>query len=248
MPAWLKFNSVSFIMVTRTYHDLLDRDDEISSYLLGFWMADGNIHLSWSTKRARRQKEWRIYNTDLQVMSMISSWFGKGLKARAETEQRKVYYSLSVKSDRLFDACYDVTRSTSKSDKPINLPYVRPALRNHFVRGFFDGDGSISVKHYANRHGKEADALQTSFTAGLATGDFLEQLRDMIRSHIPVGLKKINIGKSSQKLTFNQYDSMLLCEWMYDGATVFMERKKALWEMCDRVRLAGSKKFFSNKV
>jgi len=41
---------------------------------------------------------------------------------------------------------------------------------------------------------------------------------------------------------------MLLCEWIYKDATIFMERKKAIWDSCDKERLARSKKWFSNKV
>jgi len=120
-------------------------------------------------------------------------------------------------------------------------------LFHHFVRGYFDGDGSIHIKHYKTRHGKTIDALATSFTAGLETGLFLEELRDAIRKIIPVGYKKIAEG-AGRKLIFNQYDSMLLCEWMYQDATIFMKRKKAVWDSCNKERLARSKKYFSNKV
>jgi len=53
---------------------------------------------------------------------------------------------------------------------------------------------------------------------------------------------------TGRRLIFNQYDSMLLCEWIYKDATIFMERKKAIWDSCDKERLARSKKWFSNKV
>jgi hypothetical protein len=41
---------------------------------------------------------------------------------------------------------------------------------------------------------------------------------------------------------------MLLCEWMYKDATIFMERKKKIWDDFDKEKLRNSIKYFSNKV
>ena len=56
-----------------------------------------------------------------------------------------------------------------------------------------------------------------------------------------------SIGSAS-KLTYGQYDTMLLCEWMYKDATIFMERKKKIWDDFDKDKLKNSVKYFSNKV
>jgi hypothetical protein len=90
-------------------------------------------------------------------------------------------------------------------------------------------------------------AIQSSFTAGLQTS-YLGRLRDKLRATIGTGMKKITIGKENQKLTFNQYDTMLLCQWMYKNATIFMCRKKAVWDSADADKIKQSTKFFSNKV
>ncbi|KKK55103.1 hypothetical protein LCGC14_3077940, partial [marine sediment metagenome] len=227
----------------RTYHDLLDHGNETSAYLFGLWLADGNIFLSTSRGGRRVQKSFAIINTDVQLMRMIGKLFGKKPCQRWDgNPKHKPCFTLKVKSDRLFDVCYSHTGSTPKSDQSLSVPDISKELFHHFVRGFFDGDGSIGFKRYRNRHGKPVSALTTSFSAGLATGDFLERLRDRIRLHTPVGLKKVNTGKTSRKLVFNQYDSMLLCEWMYRNATLFMARKKAVWDSADKERLTKSRK------
>lgn len=221
----------------RTYHTILDRNDEISAYILGLWMADGNIFLSWSKGRVRKQKVFCITNTDKQIMDRLGELFGKRPTVRPGKGMDKDCYALRVKSDRLFDVCYAITRSTSKSDKSVNLPDLPTDLIRHFVRGFFDGDGSINFKTYQNRHGKRTSALQTSFTAGLMTGDFLLRLRNLIMSQVSVNSKKVHVGKTNKKLIFNQYDSMLLCQWMYEGASIFMERKHRVWASSDVDRI-----------
>lgn len=244
----VQFNYNMKFKKNRTFHDLLDMNDEFSHYLLGFWMADGNIFISTSKGRKTPQKAFAVSNTDLQIMTDIGLKFGKEPKPiKPNTRSKQQCYVIKVKSDRLFDKCYEITQSTSKSDKSVAIPDLKPEAFRHFVRGFFDGDGSIYIKHYKNKHNKMTSELGTSFTAGKDTGSFLERLRDQIRKRIPVGLKKIYTGKS-QKLIFCQYDSMLLCEWMYQDATIFMKRKKDIWDSTDKERLKRSKKYFSNKV
>jgi hypothetical protein len=41
---------------------------------------------------------------------------------------------------------------------------------------------------------------------------------------------------------------MLLCEWMYKDASIFMKRKKIIWDNFDKNKLINSRKYFSNKV
>lgn len=180
-------------------------------------------------------------------MFALGKLFGKKPRARMAENATKPCYNFKVKSDRLFDRCYELVGGTSKSDKSVPLPDIDPALFQHFVRGFFDGDGSIFVKHYKNRHGTATSELGMSFTAGKDTGDFLERLRDAIRVHVAVGCRKVS-GKKNRKLPFAQYDTMLLCKWMYEGATIFMQRKKRIWDLADKERLERSAKWFSNKV
>lgn len=231
----------------RTIHDLFDIENEISSYILGFWLADGNIFLSHTKSRPRKQKAFALYNTDRDLMYEIGSIFGKVPRVRKRNDKNKDCYNIKIKSDKLFDFCYNITNSTSKSDKYIKIPVLKKENQSHFIRGLFDGDGSINIKSYKTRHGKVVNALQSSFAAGKDTGKFLEDVRDMIRNHVPVGLKKI-CGKENRALIFNQYDTMLLCDWMYKDATIYMKRKREIFDSFDRERLLRSQKFFSNKV
>ena len=227
----------------RDYHSILEREDETSAYLLGFWYADGCIFKSWSNGRKNFQGSVHFSGKDFEHMTMIARFFGK--------EPRPIKgcncFQVKVKSDKIFHHCYNLIGSTSKSNKAISVPRVQPHNFHHFVRGFFDGDGSIYVKRYNNRHGKQTSELGTSFTSGVGSAQFLEELKKAIRNHIPVGDKKIAVGSNS-KLIFGQYDSMLLCDWMYSNAIFYMRRKKNIWDSADKNRLLKSQKYFSNKV
>lgn len=234
----------------KVYHNLFDQWTEQSAYILGFWYADGN--LTFHKKGKSVFKRWCLTNTDKQIMTNLSEILGKSLTVEINKSERskghnwKPCYRIRIYSDKLFDFCYDIIKTTRKSYQN-NLPVVPNEYFHHFVRGYFDGDGSIYYKHYFSRHRKVIANLNTTFTAGLDCRPLLESLRDRIRQFLPLG-KKMIYGKTARKLIFAQYDSALLCEWMYKNATIYMQRKKDIWDKADKQRLLNSKKYFSNKV
>jgi len=242
-------------------HTLFDKWNETSAYILGFWLADGNIALDRKRPTDKHYfKKFSICNTDRQTIYMIGKILGlTPRKRKRQKPHYKLQYVIQIISDQLFDFCYAITKATNKSHNVLHIPNIPRNVFHHFVRGFFDGDGSIFYKHYRNRHGNLAQELGTSFTAGCDTGNFLTELKNGIRHFITVGDKQIckskgiykgNFanGKGNLKLSFGQYDSALLCEWMYRDATLYMRRKKRIWDSADKERLLNSKKFFSNKV
>jgi hypothetical protein len=206
---------------------IFDTWTEESAYILGFWFADGSICNESNGKH--RYKRWVIDNTDEQIALGIAEIMDCPINIQAKN-RRKPCFRVRVRSDRLFDHCFSLVGSTKKSHTPLSFPDVPDAHLKHFVRGFFDGDGSIFLKSYVNRLDKPTSELQTSFSAASYTGNYLEELKQQIREQVPVKDKKIVRHRNMHKLTFCQKDSVYLCEWMYGGATIFMHRKHDVWE------------------
>lgn len=233
-------------MVSEIRTDWIRSWTEESSYLLGFWWADGYISFR---KDSRRVNSFRtvfgFVNTDLELMEKIGAIVGRHPKIHTpNSKTRSQCYYINAQSKEVFDWLYSMTRTVRKSSCHTSLPDVPNHLFHHFIRGFFDGDGSIFVKKYENRHGRESRSLCTAFSAGLDTGTFLEDMADRIRAFVPLGVKKVTAG-TSRKLQFNQRDSRLLCEWMYRDATIFMKRKKTVWDSFDKKKAAESEKYLS---
>jgi hypothetical protein len=175
---------------------------------------------------------------------------------KIKKKHHKNIHLVQINSDKIFDFCYSLVGSIDKTHI-ISWPQIPDQFVHHFVRGFFDGDGSIFVKNYKSRHGGAMENLNSSFTASKESWMFLNDLKQYLISKLGVGNKKIVIWKSknrndfgsgNSKLVFNQYDTMLLCEWIYKDATIFMKRKKKIWDSFDKEKLKRSQKFFSNKV
>lgn len=231
-----------------TINTVFNSWNEHSAYLLGFWFADGYITIQPRGKTNR--KIWGLANTNhaglINCIKQFSAKIPNPIKKR-EVHHKQCYH-FRVRSEHMFDFCYNLTKTTRKSDNKLSFPAIPADILHHFVRGYFDGDGSIHNALYKTRHNKIVCNLRTSFTAGNNTGPWLYELRDLLHNTINTGNKKVVIGSNSSKLAFGQYDSYLLCTWMYRDATIFFENKKEIWDNADKTKLIGSSKYFSNKV
>jgi hypothetical protein len=231
-------------------HNFFDKWTEQSAYIFGFWYADGSIYLD--KKENRSYKVFNICNTDKQIIYDISKVIN--ILPSISMKDSKLYkptYYIDVYSNKFFDFCYSLVGTTDKTHST-NLPKVPDLYLHHFIRGYFDGDGSIYIKKYKSRHGNPIFNLSSSFTASKESWVVLNELKNLLMKTIFTGNRKITIQSSelgtSTKLCFGQYDTMLLCEWMYKDATIFMERKKKIWDDFDKDKLKNSVKYFSNKV
>jgi hypothetical protein len=237
-------------------HDFFDKWTEQMAYILGFWYADGCIMISKNKNNA--YKRFYIGNTDKQIMNNISEIIGiKPSTIKPRKHSYKCSYAINVNSNKFFDFCYSLVGTTDKTHST-HFPNIPNKYLNHFVRGYFDGDGSIFIKKYESRHGNPIINLSSSFTASNESWMMLNELKKLLMKTVFTGNKKISMQKFSKgfslelihasKLVFCQYDTMLLCEWMYKDATIFMERKKKIWDDFDKNKLRDSVKYFSNKV
>lgn len=217
-------------------HYLFSTLTEQSAYILGFWLADGHIS-ALRRKNGTTYKRFHLYSKDEQILNDIAAILG----ARVQPVKRGGFH-IQEQSDQLFDFCYEITKSTSKSDKSWEWPSIPNHLWPHLIRGYFDGDGSLYWVQYKNRHKKVTYNLRSSFTAGKDTGDLLERLQRLVMQFIPISKKKISSGKK-KKWTLSQYDTTLLCYWMYTNATISLTRKHQIWDEADKTKLLASPKY-----
>ena len=173
----------------RTCHNLFDRWNEQSAYIIGFWIADG--YITFARRPNRTYKQFGFSNTDEQIITYLCKVFNCNRHKLNTKKPNKKAYLVRVYSDKLFDFCYKLVGTTRKSIAEITLPSLPDEMFHHLIRGFFDGDGSIYWVKMKTRHGKLIKNLKTSFTAGLETGNFLNDLIRKIGEHVPI--KKTNI-------------------------------------------------------
>jgi hypothetical protein len=96
------------------------------------------------------------------------------------------------------------------------VPLIPFEVRHHFVRGYFDGDGSICHTIYKGKR-----RVLISFRG---TQNFLEGVH--LATGLPTGGIYPKTGKGIKALSFCGKLRMLqLAEYLYKDATIYLERK-----------------------
>ncbi|MBI2042067.1 MAG: hypothetical protein HYT20_03585 [Candidatus Nealsonbacteria bacterium] len=194
----------------------LDKWSPKMAYILGFWFADGYM---------RHEKSYRIMFSSgereplLKIRECLNS--NHPIYRRNDRD-----FQLIVFSKRLYYKLIELGGKRAKS-KTIEFPFVPSKYTADFVRGYFDGDGSVFYTTYMHTKIKRLRTeLRSNFTSGSPT--FLDGLQDILANTLGFIKKKIcsyNDG-SSYKLGYGTYDTMKLLKFMYyPNFPIGLERK-----------------------
>jgi hypothetical protein len=210
----------------RTYHfneHAFDHiDNEHAAYFLGFLYADGSINASMSAYQNI---------DDRDVLDKLRTFLGSDAEVRpvkksvgAKNKKQLMYFSASSKHmvERLKKhGC------TPGKSYTATFPDISKEMRRHFIRGLWDGDGTISI-----RRGKTTQAyIGLCGTVWLCEGvaDILKEVAgdddcvrmyEADRHHTSFRSMAIGRGDAFRKIL----------DWMYEDATVFLDRKMGLYK------------------
>jgi len=224
---WLKdlkiYNPNQYVFAEYTNLDFFKVIDvEEKAYWLGFIYADGciqngnklDINLKSSDKN-HLQKLSNIFNSSLYFYSRTLSTGAIVSFVRLIIRSEEMYYYLTK--------CGIEERKTYSNNSTV-LKCVSDDLIHHFVRGYFDGDGSVSYQNCDKRKCR---------VNILGTYDFIPQVQQIMENNIPK-LSKISIvlnGDIVCSLNYGKQDNFKeIYKWLYNGATVWLERKRDKFE------------------
>ena len=120
--------------------------NELESYLLGFFYADGciskyecNSYRMFFVALSEKDKQYLQWMTDIINKSLGTSYELKYVKQNKS-------YKLSVYRKDFINNLVRLGISNNKTyeDNSFVFDNVPDDLKRHFIRGYFDGDGSIS--------------------------------------------------------------------------------------------------------
>lgn len=106
----------------------------------------------------------------------------------------------------------------------IRIPAIPLNLMPHFIRGYFDGDGTVGV--YKNSNKWNTYTLRSGFCSG--SQEFLEAISLFIPTNNKTVKKTKNRNLYSINLSVN--DSISLYQYMYTDATIWLPRKREKFE------------------
>ena len=195
-------------------------DSEEKAYWLGFIYADGTISSSPLRKdegaKVQYQFELSLSYKDYDHLLKFADFL--------EYDRNKVYCDnvrcrLSVYSKHLWNIlnCNGCTPQKSLTLRfPQKELFDNIFLIKHFIRGYFDGDGSVT---YAN---KNHTTLEFHL---LGTSQFLEEVKKYL--NIDVNLNILHPEKQSitKYIQVTGKKALLLFDLLYKNATIYLDRK-----------------------
>jgi len=206
------------------------------AYILGFFAADGYI-----TVNKRGGQFWCIQITDKKLLYTIKKVIHAEHKIseRAGKISEKKLYRLQIGSIEMCDDLRKLGFSERKTNS-LSVPHVPTKYLTHFVRGYFDGDGSVWVGLIHKKRITKLLAVRSIFTS--CSNEFLETLKQkLLESGISGGVLRRD-GSNYYRLTYSIYGSLKLYDFMYNHKVsilnkLFLERKKKVFDRYIRMRL-----------
>lgn len=205
------------------------------AYVLGFFAADGNM-----LKNKRGAHFIEFTSTDKEIIDEIRNSLKSNLaigEYQPKNKNHNKRYRLQIGSREIFNDLIKLGMTPSKS-LTIKLPPVPEKHFHHFVRGYFDGDGNVTISRYirSDRNSKKKSVtLLSGFTSG--SKNFLEKLHLKLKK-----LAKISGGTlyyhQGYRLYFSVNDSLLLYKFLYKNLNnnLYLSRKKKVFEKYFKIR------------
>jgi len=199
-------------------------DTEEKAYWLGFICADG-----WMAK-SEPSFGIGLGVRDKNHLSKIADLFDVKISEDEKRVQIQVYNPITY--EHLLDK--DVVPLKSYIDCFKVFDYIPEYLMNHFIRGWFDGDGSISLM--------KKNASEFSIVGTLGN---IEKIQNLILENVEILNKtKILPCKNIFALKWGGSSQLMdLREWLYKDATVFLERKKDKFDKVHIKNIKGTSKY-----
>lgn len=204
-------------------------DTEEQFYWLGFLYADGNISSTGN------RLEVRLSINDLSHLEKFRKFLGLTTEIRIGVSQGYGFCHLAVRNKHLWNTLNDLGCIPKKS---LTLQFPKLTIfpdKNfilHFIRGYVDGDGCLS--YYLNYTKKY---YRTKLNM-LGTKSFLTTLNSLFGNKGYL----ISVSNNTYELSFSDVPSRKLARFLYENATVYLDRKyKKYLEFC-RIEEESSKR------
>jgi len=186
----------------------------VKAYWIGFIMADGCV----VNQKKARKLIIELGEKDVELLKNFNTFVQGGVPIKFTKKGcvRLVLYSKKMVND--LEKYGIVPRKTGK-EVIYNIPNE---YLSHFIRGYFDGDGSIVTIH---RRG----LIEKRFSICCANKNFLERIQRIIQKRCKLSLTKIyhNLGRNIYYLCYggNKMISRIF-NYLYCDADIYLNRKR----------------------
>lgn len=225
----LKRNGRSKIVANKKYevddNYFENLNTEEKAYWLGFLYADGYVRMH---KNRSGELKLKLAIDDKNHIELFkkcikSTHIIKDMESSLKVNN-KTYISqcssISIYNTKIVSDLFELG-CLNKKTKKLTFPDINTNLINHFIRGYFDGDGSISYG-------------ETSICMNFVSGSFLllEKISEILNYYTNCKVANLVGGSENFKyLNYTSFDDILkIYNYLYFDSTIYLYRKKAKFD------------------
>lgn len=192
-------------------------DTESKAYWLGFFFADGTVY------KHGNQSCISLKVCDKEVCDKFITAINGNFSTKAYNNRGSKIYHVDLTSDQMF---LDLNKHGCVQNKSLVLqfPTISNSLISHFIRGYFDGDGSVFIINKKNYN--KTNSIYTSLGISIcSTFEFLTKMN----SYLPI---RYSINKEMRRKTntwvlrtSGSNKAKIFLDYIYQNATIYLSRK-----------------------
>ena len=198
----------------RYYEDIFEViDNEEKAYWLGFLYADGYVR----ERKSSSEMRLKLSIKDIKHLNEFKKFISPDeLPIFNELSGNSQCVKLSVNSRKIVKDLINLG-CTNRKSKTIKMPEINDNLINHFIRGFFDGDGWILI----DKNNKP------SFGVVSGSKEMLESINDIIFKKSNIKKNKIYDYTTYYNFMYKSYtDIIKISKFLYNESSIFLVRKR----------------------
>lgn len=211
--------------ITEDFFDKIDIEEK--AYILGLLYADGYNNTRNNTVCITlKEEDVEILNKITKIIQPTKPLFYLDMSPENRgMKNTKNQYRLTIANKHISKRLVELGCGKAKTSSILfpSLEQVPNILIHHFVRGYFDGDGSLSK---GKSH--KVDIISTP--------EFLLTLQQLINRELGINITKLNWSGSyiNANVCSLQIGGRLQCtrfmEWLYKDSTIYLERKRKIFD------------------
>lgn len=215
--------------VDEHYFDAIDNSNK--AYCFGLIAADGNVNFN------KRTISICLEECDKEILELVNKEIKNSKPIDFIDYSNKHDFGYTYKNQyclRIFSThmCNTLISQgiAERKSYHFQFPKLDTDLLSHFVRGYFDGNGSMGFRNVTNYMAKSKGCrLSLSITS---TFEFCNSLSDLLLS---LGIySKVAEASNKNGITAALYiskikDINLFLEWMYKDANIYLKRKHDIY-------------------
>ena len=213
-------------------------DTEEKAYFLGFLYSDGGI----TTKDNSYSVSLKLHNKDIIVLEKLKNLISPSSPIKV-TQGKYCYFRINRKL-----VCQQLINLGCHSKKSLTLKFpdknqVPDNLISHFLRGYSDGDGSITYYRASNER-------KDFFWTIVSTNSFCQSVADLIKEKLNISCYIGNIDNSGKNnvtkrlVVGGNLQLSKILDWIYHDSHIHLDRKHDRYlDFKNQI----SKKYLTNK-